>query len=1094
MSPLVRTTVVVAVLAAAGVACNDITRPIPSAASRSFLASPAGHVVVSPGDMHGWSFSDERTGTACTTDSVCTLVNGPAGVPAGTGSAELATSTAVDGTALVLVDYQGVRLDHVTDLRYSTYRQSTDPGHNLAIALQFNADYDLDDASVGYQGRLVLEPYQGQGGNVPDTTWQQWDARAGKWWGTRATVSRGGVSTTNPCVQATPCTWTQLLAAFPNVGVHATYGAVYLKAGSSWPGFRGNVDNLTIGVDGAVTTFDFERTTATVPAHPITALPDWIYADTNFVSGGSTIAGDLAKNVVVVAFDPGTSSDARTAAVARVNGSVVGGIALEDEDDGVYYVRPADGSTPTAVLAAVHALATAPGVAMAIPIVHDTIVGNYRRPFDGTDAQSWKIDKLGADGMNWALESIAAPLAWGCTTGDPTTRVAVVDGPYHQVRDVEPDSIDLYRPHYAGPRNLEREHGNAVASILAATGNNNDGSTGVMWRSDLRLFDMYARVHDMTGLPAAAVEQLTKDGTLLLVIRLRSVVRDGARVINLSQGITMPDGADVPADATGETYLQDRILPALRWVLRLRDGQPNAPLFVVAAGNGASPGPGLPAQGRDARWNGFPLMEDEFPGRMLAVAATHADGVRTQLRDDSNFGRLVQVAAPGDRVMAIDQDNNTFGFEGTSAATPLVSGVAGLLFSFDPSLTAAEVSSMIVEGATNGGLTSARRNSGQNIPYLNAYEALKVAAARPGAPLCGNRVWKDGDVVYAERSAGPLPLVTLPHQDWQSSFISVYHGGRRFDMDWSRQFNWEGGNPPFVEQSSYEQRNYSENGGTFLSYDGANHDNTWFYKAVVSSSDETGFMIEASMRPLAGQGTTVLRYSPRFPRSVPTSVCVRRDVQTLECKAEEPRGDWDDLERMDVSPAPRLIAAADAADSTKMYVVVNMMHFHAPMPTGWSTCEDDPGQACATGGGTAVQSSGSTAVYHVSFEGGTWTPIPLAPAPAAPVQAERTIEWLGIGETGKEMVYGIGRIGQQYFSPSCTNQSTDFVSLELANAGHVYRHVALPDGAVCSGEYEAGGSIAPSRNPLAGPGLIAGTPSGATRPAHRTTGRGPLKR
>jgi hypothetical protein len=111
--------------------------------------------------------------------------------------------------------------------------------------------------------------------------------------------------------------------------------------------------------------------------------------------------------------------------------------------------------------------------------------------------------------------------------------------------------------------------------------------------------------------------------------------------------------------------------------------------------------------------------------------------------------------------------------------------------------------------------------------------------------------------------------------------------------------------------------------------------------------------------------------------------------------------------------------------------------------------------------------------------------------PTETVQAERTIEWLGIGETGKEMVYGIGRIGQQYFSPSCTDQSTEFVSLEPANAGHLFRHVDLPDGAVCSGEYEAGGSIAPSRIPLAGPRLTA---AAATPRTQRSTGRGAVKK
>jgi hypothetical protein len=220
----------------------------------------SGYVIVTPDSVRGWAFYDDQQGVACADSNACRLVRGPGIIPAGSGSAELATAAASDGKALVLGDYLGVRLDHVTALTYSTYRQSSDAGNNLAIALQLNVDYDLNDQFAGYQGRLVFEPYQGVGGNVPDTTWQSWDARAGKWWGTRATVTVNDVARTNPCVQSAPCTWAELLAAFPNVGVHQTYGAIVLKAGSGWSSFRGNVDKLTIAVDSMTTTFDFDPT------------------------------------------------------------------------------------------------------------------------------------------------------------------------------------------------------------------------------------------------------------------------------------------------------------------------------------------------------------------------------------------------------------------------------------------------------------------------------------------------------------------------------------------------------------------------------------------------------------------------------------------------------------------------------------------------------------------------------------------------------------------------------------------------------------------------------------------------------------------
>jgi hypothetical protein len=153
-------------------ACRDVSAPTSSDALRSgqrpsftFINAP-GRVTVSPDSMHGWVLYDDQAGVACSDTTLCILVSGPTGAPSGTGSAELAVLSSAGGKALIIPDYAGVRLDQVTALRYSTYRQTTDNGNNLAIALQLNVDYDLTDASSGYQGRLVYEPYQVNGGQV----------------------------------------------------------------------------------------------------------------------------------------------------------------------------------------------------------------------------------------------------------------------------------------------------------------------------------------------------------------------------------------------------------------------------------------------------------------------------------------------------------------------------------------------------------------------------------------------------------------------------------------------------------------------------------------------------------------------------------------------------------------------------------------------------------------------------------------------------------------------------------------------------------------------------------------------------------------
>lgn len=171
-------------------------------------------------------------------------------------------SATTQGNALILPGLGGTRLSNITALSYSTYRQAPEVASPHAIALQLNVDFDLNDASTGYQGRLVYEPYL-SGQPVSAATWQSWDTRAGRWWGTRASVTVNGVTTANPCVQSSPCTWSALLTRFPDLGIHQSYGAIVLKAGSGWGAFRGNVDALRISVDGVLTTYDFEAVQAT---------------------------------------------------------------------------------------------------------------------------------------------------------------------------------------------------------------------------------------------------------------------------------------------------------------------------------------------------------------------------------------------------------------------------------------------------------------------------------------------------------------------------------------------------------------------------------------------------------------------------------------------------------------------------------------------------------------------------------------------------------------------------------------------------------------------------------------------------------------
>jgi hypothetical protein len=205
-------------------------------------ASP-NSVDVTPVDMNGWAFFDDNTGLA----GSGAMVYGPATPPRGVGSAQLSVTGPADRQALGSTAFSGTALSALTSLEYWSYQS----GPMLALALQFDVRYHPADTTYG--GRLVFEPYQ-QGGVVP-AGWTHWTAVAGaaggKWWASKtSTAGSNGL-----CSQASPCTWAQVRANWPDASIR---GAVLFKAGGGWPSFTGNVDAFTIGVLGASTTYNFD--------------------------------------------------------------------------------------------------------------------------------------------------------------------------------------------------------------------------------------------------------------------------------------------------------------------------------------------------------------------------------------------------------------------------------------------------------------------------------------------------------------------------------------------------------------------------------------------------------------------------------------------------------------------------------------------------------------------------------------------------------------------------------------------------------------------------------------------------------------------
>ena len=275
-------------------------------------------------------------------------------------------------------------------------------------------------------------------------------------------------------------------------------------------------------------------------------------------------------------------------------------------------------------------------------------------------------------------------------------------------------------------------HGTHVAGIAAAQVNNNGGVVGIAgWNGQAGNSD----AHFIKIMP---VRVLGSDGSgddATIADGITWAVDHGARVINMSLGST--GYTDVLNNACQYAWGRGCIVCA-------------------AAGNDG-------------------LSDINYPAadpNVLAVAATDRND---QLTDYTNYGSWVNVAAPGGANNGADQiystmptyNTNVSGFtyslnydylSGTSMSTPFVAGEAALLMSQNPSLTNAQIYSLIVTKVDAYTRIFGER-LGAGAGRINVYQALLAAApsAPPlTAPLSG--------VFFQNARSGQLALWSMSGQ------------------------------------------------------------------------------------------------------------------------------------------------------------------------------------------------------------------------------------------------------------------------------------------------------------------------------------------
>ncbi len=236
-------------------------------------------------------------------------------------------------------------------------------------------------------------------------------------------------------------------------------------------------------------------------------------------------------------------------------------------------------------------------------------------------------------------------------------------------------------------------HGTVVAGIIAAAVDNGLGIAGV---------NPWARI-----MPLKATDYNNKGGSIALASAIVYAVDNGARVINLSVGGKRLSRAEQAA---------------------IDHANKKGVLVVVAAGN-----------------LGIDLVDFSPAGLRgtLVVSAFDTEGKRTVF---SNWGQNIDIAAPGVDILSLrarktdllvferkDYKRGTaivrdryYRVTGTSFAAPIVSGVASLIMSINPKLTADEVRRMIVQ--------SSRDIDVPGKDQFTGYGALDAAAALAADP------------------------------------------------------------------------------------------------------------------------------------------------------------------------------------------------------------------------------------------------------------------------------------------------------------------------------------------------------------------------
>lgn len=281
----------------------------------------------------------------------------------------------------------------------------------------------------------------------------------------------------------------------------------------------------------------------------------------------------------------------------------------------------------------------------------------------------------------WHIDRVNAPRAWNATTGNGSITCAFVDT---GVDVNHPDLASLLVPGFNAVSNTPQVsgglvtdvngHGTGVAGAAVAMGNNAVGGSGMCWS---------ARI-----MPIRATNYSSGAAFMSNILYGASwAAFNGAKVVSVSYaGIENPS-----VEPTGQVIMNSY-----------------GGLLVWAAGNSTAN-----------------LSTFDYEATTIVGSTSYDDSVVL----DSNYGRAIDIMAPGVAIWVPAPGGVYMPRSGTSFAAPVAAGVLALAWSAKPSMTPAQAMSVLYQSCQPLEPVSPSNNTGWG--RVDAAAAVQLAMGRP---------------------------------------------------------------------------------------------------------------------------------------------------------------------------------------------------------------------------------------------------------------------------------------------------------------------------------------------------------------------------